>query len=262
MAAIFQWFTNSIKDLMNHYEEDIYGKLQDFFKKHEIYNICLILFIFSMIYFLPLLLFSKEDPSLYCSAAYTSKETKRWSRFVSPSELIEYFPTNHKLRSLFNLLGNRIKFPSSQTPLAIVLAGRNVTKEELKFKEISNNHFWMENITIHADSEITEAGLFNEINKKLEKHDGKAFVFIDEVDKLSGRTPLVLQSLSDVDASKYKDPVYVLTVIDDEFDKQLNEKECTEMITKKLEKAWSSSLHSDQLQPILSRITSITVCLS
>jgi hypothetical protein len=256
--GIFQWFTNSIKDLKDYYEEDVYKSLEEFFKKHEILNILLILFILTFIYFIPPLLFSKDEP-FHWSEAITSAKTKR---HLTPSDLIQYFPTNRKLRSLFNLLGSRIEFPPSQNPLAIILAGRNLAKDELKFKEISNNHFWMENVTIHANKEITEAGLFNDITQKLDAYDGKAFVFIDEVDKLSGRTLLVLQSLSDVDASKYKEPVYVLTVIDERFDKELDDKECAEMVTKKLEKAWGSSLHNDQLQPILSRITGITVCLS
>uniref|UniRef100_A0A914QF80 ATPase AAA-type core domain-containing protein n=1 Tax=Panagrolaimus davidi TaxID=227884 RepID=A0A914QF80_9BILA len=108
---------------------------------------------------------------------------------------------------------------------------------------------------------MSEAKLFSQISGELEKFDGKAFVFIEEIDKLPGRSPLVLQSLSDVDASKYKETVYILTVVDDGIDKSMDEKVCTEMITRKLEKAWSDSLHIDQINPIISRITGITICL-
>uniref|UniRef100_A0AC35FKV5 ATPase AAA-type core domain-containing protein n=1 Tax=Panagrolaimus sp. PS1159 TaxID=55785 RepID=A0AC35FKV5_9BILA len=250
---IFEWFTKSMKDVIDYYEEDVYEPLAEFFEKHEIYNVLVIGLIFTIIY-LPCLLISNGTEPWHISEANSTK------RHLTQLDLIEYFPTNHKLRSVFNLLNNRIEFPPP-TPLAIVLAGSNVAKEELKFKEISTKHFWMENITILANRSISEAKLFSQISEELEKFDGKAFVFIEEIDKLPGRSPLVLQSLSDVDASKYKETVYILTVVDDVIDKSMDEKECTEMITRKLEKAWSASLHIDQINPIISRITGITICL-
>uniref|UniRef100_A0A914YHT3 ATPase AAA-type core domain-containing protein n=1 Tax=Panagrolaimus superbus TaxID=310955 RepID=A0A914YHT3_9BILA len=222
---IFQWFTESLQNLIDYYEEDVYKPLEEFFKKHEIFNILIIGLIFTAIYF-PCWWYTNGKESWHISEANSTK------RHLTQSDLIEYFPTNQKLRSLFHLLGNRIEFPPSQNPLTIVLAGSNLAKEQLKFKEISSKHFWMENITILADSKMSEANLFNEISNKLEKFDGKAFVFIEEIDKLPGRTPLVLQSLSDVDASKYKETVYILTIIDNQIDKEMSEKECTEMITR------------------------------
>lgn len=177
--------------------------------------------------FLPYILFSNNEDLLHVSTANSTK------RHLTPSDLLKYFPTNQRLRSVFNLLEHRIDpLNPPKTPLAIVLAGRNLTNEESIFKEITEKNFWMDNMTIQSNEKISEGLLFNAINQKLEKSNGKVFVFIDEIDKLSGKTPLVLQTLSDVDAAKFKDAVYVLTVIDENFDKQLEDKECSDIISK------------------------------
>ena len=167
------------------------------------------------------------------ATTWHTSEANSTTRHLTSLDLVEYFPNNLKLRSVFKFLDNRMVSDSAaNAPIAIVLAGKNLTDEELKFKVISNKHFWMDNVTIHFDARLSESSLFHEVSEKLEKLDGKAFVFIEEIEKLPGKTPLVLQTLSDVDASKYKEPVYIFTVVDDGFDKAMGEKECTEMITK------------------------------
>uniref|UniRef100_A0A914DJG0 Uncharacterized protein n=1 Tax=Acrobeloides nanus TaxID=290746 RepID=A0A914DJG0_9BILA len=90
-------------------------------------------------------------------------------------------------------------------------------------------------------------------------------VILEQIDKLNGNKPLLLQVISDKDSGPAKDAVIIATVIVEEKDIVLTGEStstCQSTIEKHLTNRWlSSELPIDHLNPILSRITALTFCV-
>jgi len=252
----FEWIINSYHEFSNDMKECL--------ENRPFVNIAVVLLIFLVIYS-PIILAEPNSINYYHRIQKSSgpKLDEVLRGFSNDFEKI--FPKNDYFKAvLLSAVHKILIHPDSGAATITIGLSKDYDYSSLKnsLSKLFSIHlkYYMKNYVIPNEGETNEVTFYKTIMNLLGSVNGRSILFVDGIDRLEGRAPLTLQTLSDEDAAKFKNSVLILTVSDDSF-KSLDRYKCNKEINEFLVKTWKSEvLLEDQIFPIVSRITKLTVC--
>ena len=165
-----------------------------------------------------------------------------FSSSLKPSEVLKafssdfekHFPKNRYFKGVLSSAVHKIlNHPDSGAATITIGLSKDYDYDSLKgsLKKLFSKHLNYEtkNHVIPNEGEKNEAAFYKKIMGLLGSVNGRSVLFIDGINRLGGRAPLALQTLSDENAAKFKNAVLILTVSDDSF-KSLDQPVCNEKV--------------------------------
>ncbi|KAH7728127.1 hypothetical protein AAVH_04371 [Aphelenchoides avenae] len=146
----------------------------------------------------------------------------------------------------------------TKKPTVIVVAGSasGIDKFISTFEQIAKDQLRLQSSLLRTSSELTRREFETLVFGNLS---ASRATLLKDIDELRGTAPLVLHSVSDPDTSPFKNALIVVTI---KLPPQVVSETCEERVNGHLLEKWrSAELTEDQVYPILSRITGLSVCL-
>uniref|UniRef100_A0AC34QHW3 Uncharacterized protein n=1 Tax=Panagrolaimus sp. JU765 TaxID=591449 RepID=A0AC34QHW3_9BILA len=242
--------------------EDFSQECSEWFEEHSLINLASIFCIFMLIY-APIIL--SEKPVAFYSLNYEADPNGKFNAFAN--EIKAVFPRDKALSTILMTFGEKIISQSTTAttgPDVLTLAVCNSCVAILNnsLRPALEKHLHYKVINLDVTENDKESEFYQKTMKSLSGVGGKAVVFINGIDKMKAKTPLVLQSISDENLANYKNAIFIFLVLDDKISRKtgLN---CGKNIFSHLLEHWENPLLlEDQVYPIVSRVTRTTACYS
>ncbi|KAM3727501.1 Pumilio [Dirofilaria immitis] len=204
---------------------------------------------------------------IFCGLIYSSSNSnsevtslKRYKKQIN-GVLKKNFTTEYQhginTKAVLRLIGEKWVFQKSVEPYVVLITGTKADMLANALGDVFSNVTGKGEIDRIFCNEYKERQLLEtEVTKSLSKYSKS--VILHGIDKLRGRAPLYLHSLSDPDHSPFPSALILLTI-------NLffgSHPSCEDAISSHLLNEWDSDyIGEDQIRPILSRISSFLICL-
>lgn len=197
-------------------------------------------------------------------------------KFEKEMKLI--LPRDEFLRTILMNFANKIVTKSTTGPDVLTIAACNscFTSLNNSLPPVFEKYLHYRVINVDVAENEKEAEFYEKMMSLLSNVEGKAVVFINGMDRMKEKTPLVLQTISDENSAKYKNAILIFLILDDEISRQTG-LDCDKKIFRlvlllqfilmfyfsHLLEHWKNPLLlEDQVYPIVSRVTKMTACYS
>ncbi|KAE9550852.1 hypothetical protein FO519_005933 [Halicephalobus sp. NKZ332] len=253
------WF-DWILDFYYQFSDEMHRWLEN----RPLANFIVVLFIFLIVYS-PIILSGPNSMEFYHGAQKTSPKLDVILKGFS-NDFEKYFPKEEYLKAVFLSTLNKILVHPDSGAGTITLGfskeyDYGFFKDSIKKLFSKYLRYEGKNYIIPEEGQQDQVLFYRKIMDLLTSVNGKTVLFIDGIDRLGGRAPLTLQTLSDEYAAEFKNCILILTIMDERF-KSLDRFKCNKEVNDFLMEKWKSQvLLADQVFPIVSRVTKLTGCL-